>query len=269
MNNAINRATDSSANSVVKRARPGAFLLPVWSLLLREILRFVRQRGRVVGALGTPLLFWMVLGSGFGDMTAFFPGALLMVVLFTAIFSSISIIEDRNEGFLQGVLAAPVPRLAIVLGKVLGGALLGSVQGIVLLALAPLAGITYGVPEFFMALAVIFLIAVALSALGFVFAWRMDSVQGFHAVMNLLLFPMWMMSGAFFPISGASGVMRAVMVANPLTYGLAALRRILYPASTADAMGDPSLATALMVTGGFALAVLVLAVVLVRRPERG
>lgn len=246
-----------------------SFLLPVWSLLLREILRFVRQRGRVIGALGTPLLFWMVLGSGFGDMTAFFPGALLMVVLFTAIFSSISIIEDRNEGFLQGVLAAPVSRLAIVLGKVLGGALLGSVQGLFLLALAPLAGVVYGVMEFFMAAGVIFMIAVALSGLGFVFAWRMDSVQGFHAVMNLLLFPMWMMSGAFFPIAGASGVMRAVMRVNPLTYGLGALRRILYPQATADAMGDPALITALMVTGGFALTVLILAVLLASRPEAG
>lgn len=250
-------------------ARTTAFLLPVWSLLLREILRFVRQRGRMIGALGTPLLFWMVLGSGFGDMTAFFPGALLMVVLFTAIFSSISIIEDRNEGFLQGVLAAPVPRLAIVLGKVLGGALLGSVQGLVLLGLAPLSGIVYGIMEFLMAMGVVFIIAVALSALGFVFAWRMDSVQGFHAVMNLLLFPMWMMSGAFFPISGAAGVMRAVMTVNPLTYGLGALRRILYAPATADAMGDPSLAASLAVTGGFALVMLMLAVFLASRPEKG
>ena len=162
-----------------------------------------------------------------------------------------------------------MPRLAIVLGKVLGGALLGSAQGLVLLALAPLAGITYGVVEFFMAMGVIFTIAVALSALGFVFAWRTDSVQGFHAVMNLLLFPMWMISGAFFPISGASGIMRAVMMVNPLTYGLGALRRILYPPATSEAMGDPSLLMGLVVTGGFALLMLILAVLLARRPEAG
>lgn len=253
----------------VNGAMRSAFLLPVWSLLLREILRFARQRSRVIGALGTPLLFWLVLGGGFGDMAAFFPGALLMVVLFTAIFSSISIIEDRNEGFLQGVLAAPVPRLAIVLGKVLGGALLGFMQGLVLLALAPLSGVVYGLAEFFQAAGILLIIAVALSALGFVFAWRMDSVQGFHAVMNLLLFPMWMMSGAFFPIVGASGIMRALMVSNPLTYGLSALRRVLYAPEISDAMGDPSLATSLLVTGGFTLAVLVLAVIVARRPETG
>ncbi len=250
-------------------AQSAAFLLPVWSLLVREILRFVRQRGRVVGALGTPLLFWLLLGAGFGDMTAFFPGALLMVVLFTSIFSSISIIEDRNEGFLQGVLVAPVPRLAIVLGKVLGGALLACVQGIVLLLLAPLSGITYGVAEFFAAVGVLFAVAMALSALGFVFAWRMDSVQGFHAVMNLLLFPMWVMSGAFFPASGASGVIQVLMRVNPLTYGLSALRRVLYPSAQADALGDPALVTALAVTGGFALLTLMLAVAVARRPERG
>ena len=134
-----------------------ALVLPAWSLFRREIVRFLRQKGRVLGALGTPVLFWLVLGSGFGPsfagsgagrgagyLTYFFPGMLLMVVLFTAIFSSISIIQDRNEGFLQGVLAAPVSRLAIVLGKVLGGAALGLGQGALLLALAPFAGLPLG-----------------------------------------------------------------------------------------------------------------------------
>src|SRR3972149_10598402 len=115
-----------------------SWLLPTWSLFAREVLRFVRQPGRVLGSLGTPLLFWLLLGSGFGRtfrppgmaegmdyLTYFFPGTVLLVVLFTAIFSSISVIQDRTEGFLQGVLVAPVPRLAIVLGKVLGGATLG------------------------------------------------------------------------------------------------------------------------------------------------
>ncbi len=246
-----------------------SFILPVWSLLAREILRFVRQRNRIIGAVGTPLIFWLVLGAGFGDLQMFFPGALLMVVLFTAIFASISIIEDRNEGFLQGVLVAPVPRLAIVLGKVLGGATLGCGQGLILLLLAPFAGVSYGPLEFLAAMGLIYLIAVALSAVGFVFAWRMDSVQGFHAVMNLLLFPMWMMSGAFFPASGASPVIQWLMAVNPLSYGLAALRRVLYGHGVADSLGDPSMAAALAVTAAFAAVGVGLAVLMASRPETG
>ena len=256
---------NGTANGVAKNA----FFLPVWSLMAREILRFVRQRGRIVGALGTPLLFWLALGAGFGDLTQFFPGALLMVLLFTAIFASISIIEDRTEGFLQGVLVAPVPRTAIVLGKVLGGSLLACGQGVLLLLLGPLAGLSYGPLQALAAAGVMALIAIALSALGFLFAWRMESVQGFHAVMNLLLFPMWIMSGAFFPISNASAPMQVLMRVNPLTYGLGALRRVLYPAATADGLGDPSLALGLGVMGAFAILTLLAAIVAVGRPETG
>jgi ABC-2 type transport system permease protein len=262
------------------RVRP-ALLLPAWSLFRREIVRFLRQRGRVLGALGTPVLFWLVLGSGFGPgaagggagavdgagggagyLTYFFPGMLLMVVLFTAIFSSISIIQDRNEGFLQGVLAAPVSRLAIVLGKVLGGAALGLGQGALLLALAPFAGLSLGAGQAAAACGVLALTAVALSAVGFLFAWGTDSVQGFHAVMNLLLFPMWMLSGAFFPESGAATWLRWVMRANPLTYGLAALRGAL------DG-GTPGLdaSLSLIVLAAFTAATLALAVWIAARPQ--
>ncbi len=253
----------------MNQPRQRAFLLPVWSLLAREVLRFLRQRNRIVGALGTPLLFWVALSAGFGDIAVFFPGALLMVVLFTAIFSSISIIEDRTAGFLQGVLVAPVPRLSIVLGKVLGGAILGSGQGMILLLLAPFSGAVFGVQQFFAAAGVMALVALALSGLGFVFAWRMDSVAGFHAVMNLLLIPMWLLSGAFFPASGAAPAMQVLMAVNPLSYGLGALRRILYGDAAADALGDPAFALSLIVVGVFTLLVLFVAVLLAERPESG
>jgi ABC-2 type transport system permease protein len=250
-----------------------ALMLPMWSLFRREIVRFLRQRGRVIGALGTPVLFWLVLGSGFGAsvsgsgtsggyLTYFFPGMLVMVVLFTAIFSSISIIQDRNEGFMQGVLAAPVSRLAIVLGKVLGGAALGLGQGILLLALAPLAGIPMGVGSAVEAAGVLALTAVALSALGFLFAWGTDSVQGFHAIMNLLLFPMWMLSGAFFPESGAAVWLRWIMRLNPLTYGLSALRDVM-----SDAAGTADAGISLIVLLGFTLVALALAVWIAARPQ--
>jgi ABC-2 type transport system permease protein len=245
--------------------------LPMWSLFARELLRFARQPGRIAGALGTPLLFWAVLGSGFGSslrlggptggmdtVTYFFPGMLLLVVVFAAIFSAISVIQDRTEGFLQGVMAAPVPRLAIVAGKVAGGAALGFVQGLLLLLLAPLAGVPLTAATFAAACGVLLLCALALSGLGFAFAWRMDSVQSFHAVMNLLLFPMWLMSGAFFPPGGAAEWVRWVMRLNPLAYGLSALRGVMQGPGAAQALGEPELGLSLAVLAGFSLAVLCL-----------
>jgi ABC-2 type transport system permease protein len=220
--------------------------LPAGSLCWREIIRFVRQRSRIIGALATPILFWIVIGAGMGhsfraDMPGgsnfieyFFPGTLVMILLFTAIFSEISIIEDRREGFLQSVLVAPVSRMAIVLGKVLGGTLLASAQGILFLFLAPLVGIKLDLSAFLAAVGVTLIVSFALSGLGFCIAWRMSSTQGFHVIMNLFLIPMWFLSGAMFPAEGAHGAMRWLMSANPLTYGVSALRRAIYLNSDAN-----------------------------------
>jgi len=214
--------------------------LPAASLCWRELIRFLRQRSRIIGALATPILFWIVIGAGMGrsfksDMPGggnfleyFFPGTLVMILLFTAIFSEISIIEDRREGFLQSVLVAPVSRMAIVLGKVLGGAILASAQGILFLLLAPLVGIHLTLLSFAAAVGVTLIVSFALAGLGFCIAWRMSSTQGFHVIMNLFLIPMWFLSGAMFPADGARGAMRWLMGLNPLTYGVSALRRALY-----------------------------------------
>jgi ABC-2 type transport system permease protein len=210
----------------------GGLLLPTISLWRREMVRFFRQRSRVVGSLGTPLLFWLLLGAGLGpsfrppsaDIGAyvyFFPGALALIILFTSIFANISVIEDRAEGFLQGVLAAPVPRLAIVLGKVLGGATIAAIQALALLALAAVGGLDVSIASPAEVAAAVVVLSIALSALGFAFAWRLDSVQGFHSVMNLLLMPMWVLSGALFPPSGLPVVLRVLVAVNPVTYGLA------------------------------------------------
>src|SRR5205807_4013870 len=120
-----------------------------------------------------------------------------------------------------GVLVSPVPRSAMVAGKVLGGTLIAMIQALLFLALAPLLGLRLGAAAIGGIAAVLFLVSLGMTATGFLFAWRADSIQGFHAVMNLLLFPMWLLSGAFFPPSGAPVWLRAVMYANPLTYGLA------------------------------------------------
>lgn len=220
---------------------PG-ILLPSYSLWLREIVRFFRQPARVVGVIASPLLFWLLLGSGFAhnfgvssnglsgqSFGFYFPGSIALIVLFTSIFSMMSLIQDRNEGFLLSVLAAPVSRSAIVLGKVLGGTTLAAVQGIVLLVFAPLVGVHMTVATTGLAILITLLMSFELTALGFAIAWPMDSPQAFHAIVNLILLPMWMLSGSLFPADGASGWLRTIMHLNPLTYGVDALRNALFP----------------------------------------
>jgi ABC-2 type transport system permease protein len=236
-------------------------MLPAFTLWWREIVRFYRQRSRVVGVIASPLLFWVVIGSGFGSsfrsgdaagqqhyLDYFYPGALIMIVLFTSIFTMMSVIEDRKEGFLLSVLVAPVPRSAIVLGKVMGGTTLSAIQGLIFLAFAPLVGVHMTVTGFLLIVLTVFLVSFSLTALGFAIAWPMDSSQAFHAIINLFLIPLWLLSGALFPLSGASGWMRMLMQINPLTYGVEALRILLYPDSPADFSLFASMATLVLFT---------------------
>ena len=215
--------------------------LAVLALWRRDIVRFYRQRSRIIGALGTPVVFWILLGSGLGSsfrvgetaapdggyLEYFYPGTLALILLFTAIFSTISVIEDRHEGFLQGVLVAPVPRTAIVLGKILGGTTLAVLQAALFLLLAPLANISISLESLPMLVVILTTLAFALTGLGFVLAWTLDSTQGFHAIMNVVLVPMWLLSGAVFPPDGASGWIQGVMLVNPMTYGVSAIRGVL------------------------------------------
>ena len=223
---------------VLPRVNP---ILPAFTLWWREIVRFYRQPARVVGVIISPLLFWVVIGAGFGTslqsqatgqgnyLNYFFPGALIMIVLFTSIFTMMSVIEDRNKGFLLSVMVAPVHRSGIVLGKVLGGTTLSAIQGLLFLVFAPLIGIHIGPAQFLDVLLIVFLVAFSLTALGFAIAWKMESTQGFHAIINLFLIPLWLLSGALFPITGASGWIKWLMEINPLTYGLDALQLVLFP----------------------------------------
>lgn len=255
-------------------------LLPAISLWRREVVRFLRQRSRIVGALATPILFWLLIGSGMGRsfrasggethyLEYLFPGTVIMIVLFTAIFSTISIIEDRREGFLQSVLVAPVPRAAIVLGKTLGATTLAVGQAVLFAVLAPLVGVKLTLLGAAAALGALLLIGVGLAALGFVIAWSMDSIQGFHAIMNLVLMPMWLLSGALFPVSGASAWLGWVMLANPLTYGLALFRHALAIGVDGERLGGPSAAAAFAVSVAFTAAMFVLAARVARRGARG
>ena len=239
-------------------------LLPVTTIWWREIIRFYRQRSRLFSAIAQPLIFWILIGSGLsasfqpsgtsekqGYIEYFYPGIVVLVLLFTAIFATISVVNERREGFLQSVLVAPVPRWGIVLGQALGGTTLALIQGLLLLCLAPFIGIKFGFMPFIMTFGVMFLLAFGLTNLGLLIAWRMDSTQGFHAIMNLLLIPIWLLSGAFFPSAGAPGWLAWVMRLNPLTYGLAAFRHSLYK-NTLTTVGEmPSWTLSVMITGVF------------------
>ncbi len=228
-----------------------AVLLPAFSLWWRDMIRFVRQPARIIGVILPPLLLWLVIGFGFdksfhqtglgGERYSqyFFPGTLTMIVLFASIFSMMSLIQDRNEGFLLSVMAAPISRSAIVLGKVMGGTTIAAMQGLVLLVFAPMIGIHLGLSQLAVITAAILLISFLLTALGFAIAWPMDSPQAFHQIVNLFLLPLWFLSGAFFPVTGATKNLQSVMLANPLTYGQNALLIAMFP--TAEKHGAAAL----------------------------
>ena len=279
---------ETAAASPIAKPRTNAFWLAVWTLCVRELVRFFRQRTRVVGALGQPVMFWILFGAGLhGSFQApewapqgmtyqeyFFPGVAVLILMFTAIFSTISIIEDRREGFLQGVLVAPIPRLSLVLGKLCGGTVLAVLQAALFLLVGPmlaLVGLAPTIPlgislsSAVLTLAFLTLLAFTLTSLGYSIAWPMESVQGFHAIMTVFLMPLWLLSGAFFP-GGDSGWLSWVIRLNPLTYGVAGLRRLMYADTQFPvAAGLPSLATSVAVTVLFCAACLTVAVTLTSR----
>jgi ABC-2 type transport system permease protein len=266
----------SAAVSAGER-RSGYFLLPTATLWQREIVRFYRQRNRIIGALLSPLVFWFVIGSGIGPsfrvgsapngmryLEYFYPGTLILIMLFTAIFSTISIIEDRREGFLQSVLVAPISPGSLVCGKILGGTTLALLQGLIFLLLAPLIGIQITPERLLICLGSLFLVGFGLTGLGFLVAWPMESTQGFHAIMNIFLIPLWLMSGALFPATDPhSWIFWAVHI-NPVTYAVALVRRALY-AGNPGVVHLPTFLLSLCVTIAFGVAMYVVAYLLVQR----
>jgi daunorubicin resistance ABC transporter membrane protein len=252
----------------------------VAALVGRDLRRFFRQPSRVVGSLAQPLILWAVLGAGLGGsfrpgagggaatsyLQYFYPGIVVLTVLFTAIFSTISVIEDRHHGFLQAVLAAPVSRTALVLGKSLGGVAIAVIQGAALVLLAPLAGFPLGGVDWALLAVALPLSALAFTALGFAVAWWIDSTQGYHAVMSVALIPLWMLSGAMFPPAG-SRIVDLLMTIDPMTYAVSAVRRGLHGAALPPGLlpAGSSAAIDLAVVAGFAAAALIAATALCRR----
>ncbi len=251
-----------------------------FSLAKREFTRFIRQPQRVIGTVAQPLLFWLFLGAGFGGsfrpagmenvtyLEYFYPGVMLMMMLFASIFSSITIIEDRDAGFLQGVLVAPVSRLAIVLGKVLGATSIAMIQTLIFTIAAPFLGLHLGAGALVLLLMGFLLTGIGFSALGFLLAWGMKSTSAFHAVMMVFLMPLWMLSGALFPIGNVPGWMKAVMLANPVSHALVIIRAPFY-GGPARLFTDTDYLLSLAVTVAWAGLCLGLSMARVNRREKG
>lgn len=245
----------------------------IGALWWRDLLRLKKQRSRWLGVLLQPVLFWVILGSGMassftmsgaGDveyMTFFFPGVLVMILLFTTIFATISVIEDRQMGFLQSVLVAPGSRLSMVLGKVAGVTSLALIQTVLFLALIPLAGYSFGEVSWLALLVVVILSCVGLTAANLVMAWLIPSVQGYHAIMSVVMIPLWVISGAMFPPSGSW--LSALATVNPLSYMVEGCRAALGGAPAEHA--TMSLGVSLAVLLGFAVATVSLAAWVTRR----
>ena len=215
-----------------------AALRGIYAIWYREALRLRRDRLRLVGHLLSPLLFLLVFGVGLGraigsltpglDFISFlFPGIVGMSVLMIAFMSGISVVWEREMGFLKEVLVAPIPRASLVIGKTLGGATVALVQGIIMLVLSPLAGIELTPGVILRLVPLMLLVAVSIGGLGVLLASRMYSMEGFQVLMNILVMPMLFLSGVFFPVQNLPAWLGVIVRINPVTYGVDAIRQVM------------------------------------------
>ncbi|MGH2690346.1 MAG: ABC transporter permease [Actinomycetota bacterium] len=209
----------------------------VWK---RELIRFVRARTRIVTGLVQPVLFLFVLGGGLSPLVGdaggldfrmfVFPGVVAMSVLTTAIFSAVSIVWDREFGFLREMLVAPVSRSALVLGKALGGTTVAMLQGTIMLLLAPLVGVRLTPLLVLEVMGASALMAFALTGFGLLVAGRIKRIESFQVVMQFLLFPMLFLSGAMFPLQGLPAWLGVLTRIDPVTYAIDPIRRVVFAA---------------------------------------
>ena len=215
----------------------------VYTIWYRDILRFWHDRIRMVGAISLPLLFLFVFGSGLGarmgslgpgiDFAQFiFPGVIGMTVLMTSFMAGVSLVWDREFGFLKEVLVAPISRVSVAVGKALGSATVALIQGTLILLFAPLIGVSLSVWTVLAILPLMFLLAVSMGSLGILLATRIRSMEAFQAVMQMMMFPMVFRSGAFFPLQGLPSWMSVLVKINPATYGIAPIRQVVLGASS-------------------------------------
>ena len=220
----------------------------VYIIWYREILRFWYDKMRIISSVAFPLLFLFVFGSGLSsrmgflgagvDFTQFiFPGIIGMTILMSSFMAGISVVWDREFGFLKEVLVAPISRVSVALGKTLGAATVALPRGIIIMLFAPLIGVSFSVWTVLALLPLMFLLAISIGSLGILLATRIRSMEAFQVVMQMLLFPMIFLSGAFFPVDGLPAWMNVLVKINPATYGITAMRQVVLGAAPGSPIG--------------------------------
>jgi len=232
-------------------------LNPIYVIVAREFKKFVRERSRLVSAIARPLVWLFLVGAGMSRlvppvdgvsyMQFIFPGILGMTILFSAMFSSISIIWDKEFGFMKEILVAPVSRLTIVIGKALSGSIVSTLQAVIVLLLFPLLGLKLGAADIIGAVIICALVSFSVSAFGIVIATFYESYESFSAIMNFIIMPMFFLSGAMYPVKLLPDVLRLAAKLNPLTYGVDALKHVISPLAHGPMSPDFSLAADLAV----------------------
>jgi len=212
----------------------------IYVIVLREFKRFFRQRGRLLVTMARPLIWLFIVGSGFTRLIGtdsevqyiqfILPGIVGMTILFSSMFSTISVVWDREFGFLREMLVSPASRVTIVFGKLLSGTALSVFQGVALLFVAPLLGLGIGVGDFMLMILLMFLVALAITAFGLFIASFLTSLEGFNVIMNFIVLPMFFLSGALYPIGSLPGYIKVFSYINPLCYGVDSFKHIMLPA---------------------------------------
>jgi ABC-2 type transport system permease protein len=220
----------------------------VYVIVAREYKKFIREKTRLFSAIARPLLWLFLVGGGMsrlvpaGDGVSYtqfiFPGILGMTILFSSIFSSISIIWDKEFGFMKEILVAPVSRFSVVVGKAMSGMLLSTTQAVIILAVFPFIGLKLGLLQIVGVLLVCAVLSFAIAAFGILLASFYDSYESFSVIMNFIVMPMFFLSGAMYPVKLLPPVLRALSKFNPLTYGIDALKNIIFPFETGKMGAD-------------------------------
>ncbi len=252
-------------------------LRPMYVICLREFKKFFREKSRLLGTLARPVLWLFVVGNGmsalirpqagFSYLQFIFPGMIGMTILFASIFSSISIVWDREFGFMKEMLVAPISRLSIVIGKAISGTLISVAQAVIILVLIPFLGIRLTAVQFMEVTAVAVLVSFCITSIGILIAARLSSFDGFNIIMNFLVMPMFFLSGAMYPVSSMPQALRQLTHINPLTYGIDAFKHVLLRNATPPLGPEFPLSLDVLIVIAVSAIMLTLAALSFRRKE--
>ncbi len=213
-------------------------ILPIYVITLRDLKKFFRQKSRLIGMIARPLTWLFLIGTGLNQVIKgglgvsyiqfILPGILGMTILFSAMFSSISIVWDREFGFMKEILVTPVSRFSVAFGKIVSGMLVSTIQGIIIMAAAPFIGIRFTIFEALLLVVFIMVVSICIAAIGVFIASMIKSFESFNIIMNFIVMPMFFLSGAMYPISVLPRFMRYLMYLNPLSYGIDSFKHVMF-----------------------------------------